>query len=59
MTKQYKSSIAKNHKIKKKKNFDSVPITLSQMTNFRISLTESVQTTILNLTKMAESYPNW
>ena len=28
------------------------------MTNFRLFQTESLQTTISNLTKMAESYPN-
>ena len=30
MKKQYKSSLTKNHKIKKKYFFDGVPLTLSQ-----------------------------
>ena len=33
-------------------------LTHYQMTNFRLFQTESLQTTISNLTKMAESYPN-
>ena len=34
------------------------PLTHYQMTNFRLFQTESLQMTISNLTKMAESYPN-
>ena len=33
-------------------------LTLSQMTNFRLFQTESLQTTISTLIKMAESFPN-
>ena len=34
-----------------------VVLTLSQTTNFTLFQTESVQTTIVNMMKMAESYP--
>ena len=43
MKKQYKLPINKNYKIKKKKFFfDNVPLTFSQMTNFRVLQTKRV-----------------